>query len=304
MYKKTPHRENNYKTTSSSKTCKLKLQSNTFHKFHIVDPSPWPFLASVCLLMMTVGGVLYMHGIWSSMSFKIFLHGVIFLLGVSGSWWRDVFREAQYEDCHTVKVQRGLRLGVILFIVSEVMFFFGFFWAFFQSSLSPTYNLGGVWPPSGIAPLSFYFSPLTNTLILLASGAAITWAHHSLFLFSKRHSIVALLYTIFFAILFTYFQGIEYKSLPFNISDGVYGSCFYMITGFHGFHVIIGTVAIIVSLVRVVKSDVTQEQHLGLESAIWYWHFVDVVWLYVFVAVYCWGNSQPTAEYYYYVNSV
>ena len=265
---------------------------DTLHKFHLVDPSPWPLVASLGAFMLTTGGVLYMHrtvGGWS-----LFLNGLLVILYVMYVWWRDVVREATYEDQHTFKVQRGLRLGVILFIVSEVMFFFGFFWAFFHSSLSPVYNIGGVWPPTKIAAISIYLTPLTNTVILLSSGATITWAHHAVYLKAKRHAVISLVYTLVLAVLFTYFQGVEYVSLPFNISDGIYGSCFYMTTGFHGFHVFVGTIAIIVAFVRLVKNHFTNTHHLGLESSIWYWHFVDVVWIFLFATVYGWSNLQSS----------
>lgn len=265
---------------------------DTLHKFHLVDPSPWPLVASLGAFMLTAGGVLYMHrtlGGWELLS-----NGLILILYVMYVWWRDIVREATYEEQHTFKVQRGLRLGVILFIVSEVMFFFGFFWAFFHSSLSPVFNIGGVWPPTAIAVISTYLTPLTNTVILLSSGATITWAHHAVFLRAKRHSVVSLLYTIFLAVLFTCYQGLEYASLPFNISDGIYGSCFYMTTGFHGFHVFVGTIAIVVALIRLAKNHFTNTHHLGLDSAVWYWHFVDVVWLFLFGTIYWWSNLQSS----------
>lgn len=265
---------------------------STLHKFHLVDPSPWPLVASLAALMLTTGLVLYMHRVWGG--WELITNGLALIFYVMYVWWRDIVREATYENHHTVKVQRGLRLGVILFIVSEVMFFFGFFWAFFHSSLSPVFNLGGVWPPVSINSISCYMTPLTNTVVLLSSGATITWAHHAVFLKAKRHSVVSLLYTVFLAVLFTYFQGVEYVSLPFNISDSVYGSCFYMTTGFHGFHVFVGTVAIVVAFVRLVKNHFTNTHHLGMDSSVWYWHFVDVVWLFLFVTVYWWSNLAST----------
>lgn len=256
---------------------------NTTHQFHLVDPSPWPLVASWGAFMLTTGGVLYMHkmiGGWS-----LFINGFILVLFVMFVWWRDVVREATYEEHHTFVVQRGLRLGMILFIISEVMFFFGFFWAFFHSSLAPVYNIGSAWPPHAILTMNTYTIPLTNTFILLSSGATVTWAHHAIILNAKRHTIIALIYTLALAILFTYFQGLEYVSAPFNISDGIYGSCFYMATGFHGFHVFVGTIALLVSFIRIVLNHSTNTHHFGFESAIWYWHFVDVVWLFLFINI-------------------
>jgi cytochrome c oxidase subunit 3 len=209
------------------------------------------------------------------------------------TWWRDIVREATFEEHHTVAVQRGLRLGMILFIVSEIMFFFAFFWGFFHSSLSPAFNIGGVWPPKAIIAIDTYTVPLTNTFLLLSSGATVTWAHHAIILGAKRHVIISLIYTILLASLFTYFQGLEYVTAPFDISDGIYGSCFYLATGFHGFHVFVGTVALLISFVRIVLGQQTTNHHFGFESAIWYWHFVDVVWLFLFINIYWWGNLEP-----------
>jgi cytochrome c oxidase subunit 3 len=264
---------------------------STTHQFHLVDPSPWPLLASLGAFMLTTGGVLCMHkmlGGWALLT-----NGLLLIIYVMYVWWRDVVREATYEEQHTFVVQRGLRLGMILFIVSEIMFFFAFFWAFFHSSLAPVFNIGGVWPPQAIIAMNTYTIPLTNTFILLSSGATVTWAHHAIILNAKRHTIISLIYTVVLAALFTYFQGLEYVTAPFNISDGIYGSCFYMATGFHGFHVFAGTIALIVSLVRIVLNHSTDTHHFGFESAIWYWHFVDVVWLFLFINIYWWGNLEP-----------
>jgi heme/copper-type cytochrome/quinol oxidase subunit 3 len=171
------------------------------------------------------------------------------------------------------------------------MFFFAFFWAFFHSSIAPVYNIGGVWPPKAITPMDTYTIPLTNTFLLLTSGATVTWAHHALVARAKKQALLALLLTLILAILFTSLQGLEYVEASFNISDGVYGSCFYMATGFHGFHVFVGTIALLVSFVRIVFNHYTNHHHFGFESAIWYWHFVDVVWLFLFINVYWWSNS-------------
>jgi len=260
----------------------------TTHSYHLVDPSPWPFTAASGALMLTTGTVLYVHKYFGG--FTLALNGFFIILYCMYTWWRDIVREATFEDMHTVAVQKGLRLGMLLFILSEVMFFFAFFWAFFHSSIAPVYNIGGVWPPKAITTINTYTIPLTNTFILLSSGATVTWAHHALTARAKKHSIIALIFTLVLAILFTGFQGFEYVNAPFNISDGVYGSCFYMATGFHGFHVFIGTIALFVSLIRLVLGHFTRTHHFGFESAIWYWHFVDVVWLFLFVNVYWWSN--------------
>lgn len=269
-----------------------KVQFNylkTLHPYHLVDPSPWPIMAAFGAFMLTTGAVLYMHkytGGWN-----LLITGLTVIIFVMFVWWRDVIREATFEDKHNAVVQKGLRLGMILFILSEIMFFFAFFWAFFHSSIAPVYNIGGVWPPAAISTISTYTLPLTNTVFLLTSGASVTWAHHALLARAKRHSLVGLLFTLILAIMFMTLQSIEYVKAPFNISDGIYGSCFYMTTGFHGFHVFIGTVALLVSFIRIVLNHFTKEHHFGFESAIWYWHFVDVVWLFLFINVYWWSNK-------------
>ena len=261
----------------------------TTHSYHLVDPSPWPLVGSLGAFMLTSGGVLYMHkfiGGWN-----LFLTGFIIILYVMYTWWRDVIREATFEDSHRIVVQKGLRLGMLLFILSEVMFFFAFFWAFFHSSLAPVHNVGGVWPPKAISTMNTFTIPLTNTFFLLSSGATVTWSHHAIIARAKKHTLLSLILTLVLAILFTVLQGLEYVNAPFNISDGVYGSCFYMATGFHGFHVFIGTIALFVSLVRIVLNHFTDKHHFGFESAIWYWHFVDVVWLFLFINVYWWSSK-------------
>lgn len=262
-------------------------QIKTKHHWHLVDPSPWPLMAAIGAFSLTSGLVLYMHNYMNGLT--VFQFGIFLIIFVMYTWWRDVIREATFEEQHNISVQRGLRLGMILFIVSEVMFFFAFFWAFFHSSLSPVYNIGGVWPPEAISTIGASGIPLTNTVFLLSSGATVTWAHHAIRARAKKHTIIGLILTIALATLFTFLQGYEYLNAPFNISDSVFGSCFYMTTGFHGFHVFIGTCCLIVSLFRVVFNHFTSTHHFGFESAIWYWHFVDVVWLFLFVMVYWWG---------------
>jgi cytochrome c oxidase subunit 3 len=205
-------------------------------------------------------------------------------------WWRDITREAVFEGAHTGIVQLGLRYGVILFIVSEVMFFFAFFWGFFHSSLSPVYNLGNIWPPKGINTFDAKAIPLLNTLILLCSGATITFSHHSITAGNKNEAIWSLFLTVVLAIVFTGLQAFEYVSANFTITDGVYGSTFFMATGFHGFHVFIGTCFLVVCFFRLMRDHFTVQHHFGFEAAAFYWHFVDVVWLFLYIAVYYWGG--------------
>lgn len=261
------------------------------HPYHLVDPSPWPIFASFGALCSTIGGVLYFHGYIGYL-----FGGFVLSLGISMIvysmfvWWRDVIREATFEGHHTKTVQLGLRYGMILFIVSEVMFFVAFFWAFFHSSLAPTVDIGAVWPPKGIQVLDPWQVPFLNTVLLLSSGAAVTWAHHAILAGNRREASNALMVTIALATVFTGFQVMEYLEAPFNISDSIYGSCFYLATGFHGFHVFIGTVFLTVCLFRLNKLHFTTNHHFGFEAAAWYWHFVDVVWLFLFVAIYWWGG--------------
>lgn len=261
----------------------------TAHSYHLVDPSPWPLTAALGAFMLTSGLVLFMHKFVGGL--QLLLTGLTLILYTMFTWWRDVVREATFEDQHSIAVQKGLRLGMILFIVSEVMFFFAFFWAFFHSSISPTHTIGGVWPPKAITPINTFTIPLTNTFLLLTSGATVTWAHHALLVRAKKHTLIALIFTLLLATVFTLVQGFEYVNAPFNISDGIYGSCFYMATGFHGFHVFVGTVALFVSFIRIILNHFTNKHHFGFEAAIWYWHFVDVVWLFLFINVYWWSNK-------------
>ena len=259
------------------------------HPYHMVDPSPWPLVASFGAFLATSGGVMYMHG-YSGGGFALSL-GLFCIVFTMYVWWRDIVREATFEGWHTSMVQLGMRYGMILFIVSEVMFFFAFFWGFFHSSISPSPEIGSVWPPRGIELLSAWEVPLLNTIILLTSGASCTWAHHAIVVGNRREAIMGLIVTLILAVAFTGFQVFEYIGANFGINHSVYGSAFFMATGFHGFHVFIGTVFLTVCLIRLVQYHFSQQHHFGFEAAAWYWHFVDVVWLFLFVAIYWWGGA-------------
>jgi cytochrome c oxidase subunit 3 len=259
-----------------------------FYAFHLVENSPWPIFGSFSCFVLTISGVLYMKGYKYGL---ILLYiALVLLILTFGFWFRDIIREATYQGHHTKKVRKGLQLGMILFIISEICFFAAFFWAYFHSSLTPAVELGSIWPPKGIAILNPWNVPLLNTVLLLSSGATVTWAHFSIIANNRREAILALFLTIFFAILFTALQGYEYYEAGFTIADGVYGSTFFMATGFHGFHVIIGTIFLSVSLIRLIQYHLTNLHHFGFEAAAWYWHFVDVVWLFLFVSIYWWGS--------------
>jgi heme/copper-type cytochrome/quinol oxidase subunit 3 len=259
------------------------------HKYHLVDPSPWPFLSSWSLFYLTLGGASLLHFYIKGLT--LFQFAIFMISMILACWWRDIIREGTFTFHHTEAVQKSLRLGMVLFIVSEVLFFFAFFWAFFHSSLAPTHVLGCVWPPVAIDVFSPVEIPLLNTCILLSSGATITLAHYALIHGDRTITEKAFIGTIVLALLFTLLQGYEYFEAPFTIADGVYASTFYLATGFHGLHVIIGTLFITVSFARYHAYHFTITNHFGFEAAAWYWHFVDVVWLILYVSIYYWGNN-------------
>jgi len=259
------------------------------HAFHLVDPSAMPLLTSIAAFTMLLGATMYFHGYIMGLETAFF--GFSSVIACMFFWWRDVTREGTLEGHHTNIVQLGLRYGMILFIVSEVMFFFAFFWAFFAASLTPTIEIGNIWPPKGIPTFNAFEVPLVNTLILLCSGATVTYAHHAITAGKKLDAVWGLILTIILALIFTGFQAYEYVTADFRISDGIYGSTFFMATGFHGFHVFIGTCFLTVCLVRLLLNHFTVQHHFGFEAAAFYWHFVDVVWLFLYVAVYFWGGA-------------
>lgn len=259
------------------------------HPYHLVDPSPWPFIISFGLFFLTFGSAMYFHGYIGSN--LLILTGFVMVLLTMYTWFRDIVREAVYEGQHTKQVQLGLRNGMLLFIFSELLFFISFFWAFFHSALAPTPEIGSLWPPLGIQTVDAWGIPLLNTIILLSSGATITWAHHSIVFGDRKNAILSLFTTIALALFFTLIQAYEYIESTFSISDGIYGTTFFLLTGFHGIHVIVGTIFIIISTIRLINHHFTKQHHFGFEAAAWYWHFVDVVWLFLFVVVYWWGGN-------------
>jgi len=260
------------------------------HDYHILEPSILPFFAAVAGFFMLFGAVLWMQGI----SWIMFALGFIGVLYVMTAWWWEVIKESNIGD-HTPVVRLGLRYGFIMFIMSEVMFFVAWFWAFFKNALYPmgpqSPAVDGVWPPAGIETFDPWHLPLINTLILLCSGAAATWAHHALAHENNRKDMASgLIIAVLLGLIFTGFQAYEYSHAAFGFSGNIYGATFFMATGFHGFHVIVGTIFLFVCYLRLRAGHFTQEKHVGFEAAAWYWHFVDVVWLFLFAAVYIWGS--------------
>jgi len=273
------------------------------HDYHILPPSFWPLLGSMAAGILAVGGIMWMHKVANGPAvFGVGLMGVIATMFL---WWGDVIREAHRGD-HTPVVQLHLRYGMILFIASEVMFFLGWFWAYFDFSLFPApvewvdgaaqrvpetvKNVLGAWPPKGLEVIDAFGFPLLNTVILLLSGTTVTWAHHALIHGDREGVKRGLWITILLGLLFSSIQAYEYAEAPFKFAGLNYGASFFMATGFHGFHVIIGTIFLIVCLARVYAGHFTPRQHFGFEAAAWYWHFVDVVWLFLFVSIYVWGG--------------
>jgi len=260
------------------------------HDYHILNPSIWPFVGALSGFIMLYGAVQWMaNGIpWI---FLIGLAGVLYTMFV---WWSDVIKESQVGD-HTPVVRIGLRYGFLMFIMSEIMFFSAWFWTFFKHALYPmtegSPGIDGVWPPVGIETFDPFHLPLINTLILLCSGAACTWAHHAIAHENNRKDMInGLILAIVLGALFTFFQAYEYSHAAFGFSGNIYGATFFMATGFHGAHVLIGTIFLAVCLFRAMAGHFTPERHVGFEAAAWYWHFVDVVWLFLFAAIYIWGG--------------
>jgi cytochrome c oxidase subunit 3 len=275
------------------------------HDYHLVNPSPWPIIGSIGAFLMAVGGIMWMKGLaigGLKAGGVIFIIGLLIVLYVMASWWTDVVHEAETGD-HTRVVQISHRYGMILFIASEVMFFVAWFWAFFDASLFTGESIqyarveftGGHWPPKGIEVFDPWHLPLLNTLILLTSGTTVTWAHHALLHNDRSGLKQGLILTILLGICFTAVQAYEYSHAAFGFKGSIYGSTFFMATGFHGFHVIIGTIFLIVCLIRAYLGQFTPRQHLGFEFAAWYWHFVDVVWLFLFSCIYVWGSWGAVA---------
>ncbi|MDX2096025.1 MAG: cytochrome c oxidase subunit 3 [Alphaproteobacteria bacterium] len=272
------------------------MSTNVTHPYHLVNPSKWPVLTAFSILAFVVGGALALHH--EPAGLPVVFLGASAILACCFFWWRDVIREGLNDHAHTAKVRRGLRAGMALFICSEVMFFVAFFWAYFGAAFFPKLPLEdvwaiapGIWPPANIIAFDAFDLPLINTLILLLSGTTVTWAHHALLSGNRRDLIRGLAATVALGLCFTLFQAYEYSHAAFGLKDGKYAATFFLATGFHGLHVMIGTAFLAVMLVRARRGTLSTQGHLGFEFAAWYWHFVDVVWLFLFVGIY-WLTSN------------
>nr|UZZ43875.1 cytochrome c oxidase subunit III [Dipseudopsis sp. XG-2021] len=261
-------------------------QSHSNHPFHLVNYSPWPLLVALCLMSLLASTLQWMHNQMN----LIMIMSLISLLLCSFQWWRDMSRESTLQGLHTYKVFLNMKWGMILFIISEILFFFSFFWTFFHSSLSPNIEIGSQWPPMYISSFNPFKIPLLNTLILISSGISVTWSHHSIMNNNLSQAITSLMITILLGLYFTYFQAIEYQKASFSMADSIYGSSLFLTTGFHGIHVIIGTSFLTCCLIRLNLNHFSSNHHFGFEAAAWYWHFVDVVWLFLFIFMYWWAN--------------
>lgn len=259
---------------------------NSNHPFHLVDYSPWPLTGAIGVITLVIGLIKWFH----NFNINLLILGYIIIILTIYQWWRDICRESTFQGKHTIIVSKGLRWGIILFIISEIFFFLSFFWAFFHRRLTPNIEIGTIWPPQGIIPFNPFQIPLLNTIILISSGVTITWAHHTLIENNHSQTLQRLFITICLGIYFTILQAYEYIEAPFTIADSIYGSTFFIATGFHGIHVIIGTIFLFICFLRHYNNHFSKNHHFGFEAATWYWHFVDVVWLFLYISIYWWGN--------------
>lgn len=256
------------------------------HPFHLVNKSPWPIILSFSIFSITLRFISFFY----KMNIFILIFNLILFILILTQWWRDVVRESTFQGLHTKKVALGLKYGIILFIFSEIIFFSSFFWAFFHRRLSPSIDIGIIWPPKCIKPFNPIGIPLLNTIILLSSGISLTWAHRAIINNNYTESVKRIILTIVLGIYFSLLQITEYYEAPFSISDSVFGSTFFISTGFHGLHVLIGTIFIFFIMLRLLKLHFSKTHHVGFECSAWYWHFVDVVWLFLYLNIYWWGS--------------
>lgn len=262
------------------------MSINHNHPYHLVDYRPWPLTGAIGTITLVTGLIKWFH----NLNINLLILGYFIVLLTIYQWWRDICREGTFQGKHTILVSKGLRWGIILFIISEIFFFISFFWAFFHRRLSPNIEIGSIWPPISIISFNPFQIPLLNTIILITSGITVTWAHHALIENNYTQTSQRLFITIILGIYFTILQAYEYIEAPFTIADSIYGSTFFLATGFHGLHVIIGTIFLITCFFRHLNNHFSRNHHFGFEAAAWYWHFVDVVWLFLYISIYWWGN--------------
>jgi len=256
-----------------------------FHPFHIVEMSPWPLFASLNTLYIMMTITLWIHFSVKYLQF----YSLLMNLFIAYLWWYNVSTESFNQGLHNLQVIRSLKIGMILFITSEVMFFLSFFWAFFHRRVSPNVELGQIWPPQSISPFNPLNIPLLNTLILVSSGISITWSHHLILNRNFKMSKLSLIITFILGIYFTLLQGFEYMEASFTMADSSYGRTFFVATGFHGLHVLIGSTFLVITYIRLANLSFSSSHLIGFELAAWYWHFVDVVWLFLYISMYWWG---------------
>jgi len=259
--------------------------TNQNHPFHLVSSRPWPILISFRIFNNLIYIIRWFHNLYHYPPLYLSLPNTLICIYL---WWRDICRESTYQGCHSTYVIKGLKIGIILFIISEVLFFISFFWSYFHSALAPNIEIGQLWPPKGITPFNPLDIPLINTIILISSGLTVTWSHHALIIKNLTERKKSLFLTILLGIYFSLLQLFEYIRSSFRMADSIYGSTFFIATGFHGIHVIIGTLFLLICLIRLYKLHFSPYHHFGLEAAAWYWHFVDVVWLFLFISIYWW----------------
>nr|YP_009539804.1 cytochrome c oxidase subunit III [Orancistrocerus aterrimus]AYQ18924.1 cytochrome c oxidase subunit III [Orancistrocerus aterrimus] len=258
---------------------------NSNHPFHLVTLSPWPLLLSFNIMFLLTGVIKWFY----FYQFNLIYLSIMLMILILNQWWRDTTRESTFQGCHTTNVITNIKMGMILFIISELFFFISFFWTYFHLSLSPSIEIGSLWPPKGIKMFNPYDIPLLNSIILISSGMTISWSHNYLIMNKTKIAFYSLIQTIFLGILFSMFQYFEYMEAPFTISDSCFGSIFFLTTGFHGLHVIIGFTFLLICCTRMYLNHFSKMHHIGYEAAIWYWHFVDIIWLFVYTWIYWWS---------------
>lgn len=258
------------------------------HPFHLVGPSPWPIFTSFSLLNVALTLGLTSHG-YITNNYLLFLTFFTVLYSMT-LWFKDIIAESTYLGEHTIAVKRGLNQGFLLFVVSEILIFISLFWAFLHSAVNPTMEIGMAWPPAGIEAISPAELPLLNTIILLASGVTITYAHHALINGNRTNTLYGFIYSTILITLFVFCQVLEYKFSSFTLTDGVYGSTFFSLTGLHGIHMVMLITMLAICTWRIYNYDFTNTSHVGAETTILYLHVLDVIWLFIYIIVYWWGS--------------